>query len=197
MSLQLICVIIIASMITCIQMIDTQCTQSSPRSAADARVRLHAPHTEDAAEVWRLVQMAPPLEVNTPYAYLLLCTHFAQTSVVARNGRTLRGFIGGYRIQERPDTLYIWQIAVHPLDRRKGLGDMMLAALISRHGLSDVRFIEASVTPSNFSSNRFFLRFAQRRGFAVERRALFTADHFPEGNHEPEQLIRIGPLHVE
>jgi L-2,4-diaminobutyric acid acetyltransferase len=151
------------------------------------------PGPEDGAAVARLVSESPPLELNTTYAYLLLCTHFRGTSVVAEADGEIVGFIAGYRPPTEPDALFVWQVAVKESARGCGLGGRMLNALIDRPGNADVRFLTTSVTPSNASSNRLFRSFAEKREASFKEEAFFGSDHF-EGDHEEEVLFRIGPL---
>jgi L-2,4-diaminobutyric acid acetyltransferase len=54
------------------------------------------PTPADAADIHALVEECKPLDVNSTYAYLLLCSHFASTCIVAEDGRGLAGFISGY-----------------------------------------------------------------------------------------------------
>lgn len=53
------------------------------------------PYRADAAAMWRRVRDARDLDTNCPYSYLLWCRDFAATSVVARDGATLCGFVSG------------------------------------------------------------------------------------------------------
>ncbi|MCC6796073.1 MAG: diaminobutyrate acetyltransferase [Candidatus Hydrogenedentes bacterium] len=157
-------------------------------------IRFRIPTVDDASDVCGLVRNCPPLEFNPPYAYLLLCSHFADTSVVCDSDDRLGGFTGAYRLPRRPDTLFVWQIAVSGDLRGSGIGQLMLSSILAREALRDVRYLEATVTPSNSASRRLFTSFAERRGCPIVLSAGFRADDFPGGNHEAEQLFRIGPL---
>jgi hypothetical protein len=65
-------------------------------------VRLRRPRPRDAAAIWSLVRASKALDVNSPYAYLLVCSHFAATSVVAERGDSIVGLVAAYA---RPDRL--------------------------------------------------------------------------------------------
>jgi L-2,4-diaminobutyric acid acetyltransferase len=56
-----------------------------------------------------------------------------------------------------------------------------------------VKFVEATVTPSNHSSLKFLQNFADQAGAKLVSRPLFSTDVLEDG-HEPENLIRIGPI---
>ena len=57
---------------------------------------LERPELSDGANIHRLIQDSPPLDVNSTYAYLLLCRHFHDTCVVALRQECLAGFISAY-----------------------------------------------------------------------------------------------------
>lgn len=149
---------------------------------------------KDGARIHHLVQQCPPLEVNTAYAYALLATHFGRTTAVAENGDGLAGFAAGYRLPDATDTLFIWQIGVHERGRGLGLGQALLMELIGRDDPAPVRYLEATVSPSNTASRRLFRGLAERLGVPCEERDYFEPEHFGGGDHEPEALFRVGPL---
>src|SRR5690606_39264906 len=94
-------------------------TPSLPASAAQpanssTRLQFRQPRRTDGAALHRLVSECPPLDVNSLYAYLLLCEHFSATCVVAESaGGLIDGFISAYVPPTRPDVIFVWQVAVH------------------------------------------------------------------------------------
>jgi L-2,4-diaminobutyric acid acetyltransferase len=168
--------------------------QSPPdRSDPEPAIRLERPSLEDGPEMWRLARDSRVLDVNSPYSYVLWCRDFSDTSVVARSESGPCGFITGYVRPARPDTFFVWQVAVDHSFRGRGLARRMLDALGDRLAARGHRYMEATVTPDNLASTRMFESFARGRGCPLERTPLFETRHFPEG-HEPEHLFRIGPL---
>lgn len=159
---------------------------------------LRPPRGSDAVAIRDLVAETGVLDLNSTYAYLLLSTDFAQTSIVADVDGRLQGFITGYRPPPRPDVLFVWQVAVAPSAQRGGLAAAMLDALVDRvraEGNGARLTVEATVSPGNASSRAFFGAFARRRGVALTEHAHFTADQLdPGGAHEEEPLLRIGPI---
>jgi len=142
----------------------------------------------------RLVRACPPLDPNSSYCNLLQCSHFKSTSIAATLEGELVGSVTGYRIPERPDTLFIWQVAVHPSARGKGLARAMLRNLQRRTGSEGIRYIETSITPDNEASLKLFTGFAAGQQAEMTRSVMFErATHF-EGAHETEYLFRIGPF---
>jgi L-2,4-diaminobutyric acid acetyltransferase len=70
----------------------------------------------------------------------------------------------------------------------------MLDEIASREDPRRARFLEATVTPSNEASFRLFRSFAGRHQAVVTEEICFKQEFFPEGAHEEEILLRIGPL---
>lgn len=149
--------------------------------------------------MWRLVAAAGTLDLNSPYAYLLVCTHFAATSIVAErpDGTGLFGFASAYRLPDDPDVLFVWQVAVDPGRRGAGLGGRLLNALLARPANRGARWLEATVTPSNLPSARLFRSFARSVGAGCRAIGTHPAELFPGGDHEVEVHYRIGPLSID
>lgn len=166
---------------------------TQPDSGQPATETLGPPEIGDGAEFWRIARDSGKLDLNSPYTYLLWCRDFAGTSVVARSGDAVAGFITGYLRPEATDTFVVWQIAVDSLHRGKGLGLRMLDHLAARLTPAGARFLEATVTPDNEASARLFTAFARSRAAELDRYELFAAALFPE-QHPPEILFRIGPI---
>ena len=153
---------------------------------------LRGPTPADGPAMWALVRDSGALDLNSPYAYLLLGSHFAATSLLAvrPSDGGLLGFVGAYHPPPRPAVLFIWQIGVSATARRQGLASRLLDAAVARSG---ARYLEATVTPDNRPSRALFRGFARRHGAACDVSLGFSADCFPDG-HAPEELFRIGPL---
>ena len=147
----------------------------------------------DGRAVHELVREAGGLEVNTGYAYVLLCDHFASTTLLAEADSELLGFVAAYVPPAKPDTVFVWQVGVHLGARGLGIASSLLDALAARGACADVRFLEATVTPSNAASRRLFESFAQRHGAPFAWSEGYPSAFF-ERAHEPENLIRVGPL---
>ncbi len=165
----------------------------SPPVLEDPLIR--KPRREDGAAVWSLVKQCPPLDLNSPYAYVLICDHFRETSRVAEADGVLLGVVAAYRPPEQPDTLFVWQIATHPSARGTGLGSRLLEAAVT--SCTDITHLEATVGPSNAASRRLFTRWAEAQGVPVRESTYLEASDFPSAlstAHEPEVLLSIGPF---
>lgn len=161
----------------------------------DIEVDFREPTLQDAPKIYELVKNCPPLDVNSEYLYILICHHFSKTSVIAEDGSKIVGLISAYLPPEQQDTLFIWQVATHKNYRKMGLAQKMAENILSRDYCDNVKYIEATVTPSNIPSRKFFESLAAGTYGNFNIESLFTKKHFSSA-HEPEDLIRIGPISI-
>ena len=160
----------------------------------DIALTLRLPRLEDGPAMCQLVQETTPLDPNSCYAYLLLCTHFSDTCIVAEEGRELVGFVSAYRPPKNADVLFVWQVGVKPSARGKGLAKIMIRTLLERDTCQNVNFLEATVTPSNVASQTLFRSLANAYEAHCDETCWFPPEAFGAGEHEAEVLFRIGPL---
>jgi L-2,4-diaminobutyric acid acetyltransferase len=161
----------------------------------DDSIRYRRPCLADGHRVWALVQAAGTLDLNSSYLYLLLCDHFADTCLLAERQEELLGFVTAYRPPARPDSLFVWQVGVLPSARGQGIAKGLLKALLALVAGHNIRWIEATISPSNTASRALFLALAQGLGVKIQEQPYITETHFPPGaGHEAEPLLRLGPL---
>ncbi|AZW17774.1 diaminobutyrate acetyltransferase [Bordetella hinzii] len=173
----------------------------SPHTAASAAApqaqshQMRAPRLADGPAIHRLVADCPPLDLNSLYAYLLLCEHHSATCVVAESaGGRIDGFISAYQPPTRPDVLFVWQVAVHESARGQKLARGMLKALLQRDALSQVRHLETTVGPDNQASRRTFAGLAAELGAHISEQPYFDRQVFGGADHDDEMLLKIGPF---
>lgn len=161
-------------------------------------ILIRAPRLEDGAAMHALIKACPPLDVNSAYLYFLVCDHFRATSVVAELEGKVVGCISAYRRPDRPEVLFIWQVAVHSDARGQGLGRRMLDAAAARSDAKHAKWMETTISPSNTASRRLFASWAESQGLEITEEPYLEPDHFHAGGtdetHEAECLFRIGPL---
>lgn len=147
--------------------------------------------------MWRLVRDCEALDLNSPYAYLLLCRHHHRTCLVAEEAGRLIGFVVAYVPPTDPDVVFVWQVGVADSHRRHGVGRALIDQLLDR--CPEARFLECTVAPSNHASLALFRAVATTRGVPLDVRPGFAAEHFPAEApaHEREDVVRIGPLAPE
>ncbi|MDF1643230.1 MAG: diaminobutyrate acetyltransferase [Pseudomonadales bacterium] len=154
----------------------------------------HQPSVGDGWEVSQLISACPPLDTNSVYCNLLQCHHFASTSVAVRKNGELVGFISAYRIPDKPETLFVWQVAVAESARGHGLATQMIEHILKRQAGQTVRFIETTITQDNEASWALFGRVAKHYGAPLIREDLFIKEQHFAGQHDTELLVTIGPL---
>lgn len=156
---------------------------------------LRQPRATDGYALNQLVKRCPPLDTNSVYCNLLQCTDFSATSIAAEHDDgELVGFISGYRPPARPDTLFIWQVAVDSRMRGQGLALKMLLSLTQRAAAEGVRWLETTISPGNTASEALFARAFRELNVEPQTEVLFSrAIHF-DGQHDDEVLYRAGPF---
>jgi L-2,4-diaminobutyric acid acetyltransferase len=152
------------------------------------------PTLADAAAIHALIDECRPLDLNSLYAYMLLCTHFADTCAVAEKEGVLAGFASGYRKPADPAVLFVWQVAVSQRGRGQGIGQGLLEEITTRPEQAAIRHLEATISPSNRPSWALFESFAKKRGAKCASQALFQEEDFGGQQHEEERLLRVGPF---
>lgn len=151
---------------------------------------------DEGALLWELARDCGGVDLNSPYAYMMMCRNFSATSAVAEVFGQPAGFVMAHRVPGRAHVLFVWQIAVLPEFRGLGIARRLLDGLVEQPDCLGVRALEATVTPSNKASAALFTRFAQARGAEVDIRAGFAKDDFPvDEQHEEERLFTIQPIH--
>jgi L-2,4-diaminobutyric acid acetyltransferase len=157
-------------------------------------ITYRTPDLEDSPAVYDLVDRCKPLDLNSRYCYMLVCTHFSPTSIVAVEGGAITGLVSGYLDPRRPDTLFVWQVAVDASVRGHGVALKMLEALLARPELAEISRIETTISPSNQASQRLFKRLAANLGTEISEEPWFGKELFGGEAHEDEHLFSIGPI---
>jgi len=167
-------------------------SQERPRQ----KLTIRNPRSTDAISVHNLIRASAFVDDNSPYLYLLVCSHFAKTSAIAeRNGETV-GVISGYIPPEQPDTLFVWQVAVDPMMRRQGLARTMLKSMLLGEACKNVQFIDTTVTADNSASRRLFTSFANKLECPLNESVMFDRKEHFLNLHDSEHLLRIGPFSI-
>lgn len=150
------------------------------------------PTIMDSENIWNLIRNNKPLDENSLYLYTLLCHEFSDTCVVAESDSKIIGFLSAFIPPKKPETLFVWQIAVDKEFRNKGVAQKIISYSLNNIG-DEIKFIEATVTPSNLTSLKFFQTLADNNNTKLIKQKLFSTEILG-GVHEPEDLVRIGPL---
>ncbi|ANJ68156.1 diaminobutyrate acetyltransferase [Halothiobacillus diazotrophicus] len=148
------------------------------------------PRLSDGARIHQMVLRAGTLDVNSAYLYFLLSDHFHATCAIAETEDRLVGFLTGYRLPDAPGTLFVWQIAVDPDMRGRGVASGLLNALESRDWFRDIRRIELTISPDNSASQALFTRWAKQLDKPIQTQPYLSAELLGDG-HQPEDTYWI------
>ncbi len=153
------------------------------------------PKTDDGKYFWGIAKASKTLDVNSVYHYLIMCRHFGSTCIAAEKQGQVVGFVTAYIPPDLPDTVFVWQVAVDEADRGQGLGVYLLLNLFEALKGFNVKYLDATVTPSNQASINLFTSAARALNAPFEfEKELFSAADFGQNVHEPEVLFHIGPV---
>ncbi len=157
-------------------------------------IRFRPPTAEDGLALNQLVARCPPLDTNSVYCNLLQCTDFADTSIAADDNGRLIGFASGYRPPSRPDTLFVWQVALDEACRGRGIAKAMLVRLFERLQTQGVCCIETTISPGNQASENLFRSLFRTLNLSCRTRLLFGSERHFGGRHQDEVLYRAEPI---
>jgi L-2,4-diaminobutyric acid acetyltransferase len=154
------------------------------------------PTAADGRAVWQLIADCRPLDPNSLYCNLLQCTHFAETCILAEQGGQIRGWISAYRPPTDPQTLFIWQVAIHCEARGRGLASALIKELLERDAVRDIRQLAATVTPDNTASWALFRSLADSLDAPLTSEEHFEREQHFGGRHQSEYMLTIGPWYA-
>lgn len=157
------------------------------------KLSFRAAQPYDGLALWHLVRETGVLDLNSPYFYVLMATDFGSTCLVVEHDRQIVGAIIGYHPPEQQDTVFCWQIAVHPNMQGQRLGQKMLEHWLALPANQSCLWLTATVATDNAPSHKLFTRFAANNHAPCEWVPHFEANQFPDG-HAAEPLVRIGPI---
>ncbi|RXJ97316.1 diaminobutyrate acetyltransferase [Malaciobacter molluscorum] len=157
------------------------------------QIKLTEPEKSDGKKIFNLINRCKPLDVNSEYLYLLQSTYFSNTCSVAKIDNEVIGFISGYLVPNKSDTLFIWQVAVDERARGKSVAKNLLLEILNRECNNNIKYIHTTISPDNKASQRFFEKFAKDFDANVESSTFLEIEDFNNA-HEKEVLYKIGPL---
>jgi L-2,4-diaminobutyric acid acetyltransferase len=159
---------------------------------AVSRLSFRPPGVNDAAAIWRSAPQRGA-ERDSCYAFLLLCSHFSDTGVVAEEDGRVVGYALGYRPPIRPPDAFVWQLGVSEGQELSDLGIRLLEELLARRACRDARSLCMTCHPEDAALRELFQQFARRRGARCTIGPCFNAEMFATA-HADELLLSVGPL---
>jgi L-2,4-diaminobutyric acid acetyltransferase len=166
----------------------------APRIRKREVLRIRRPRKADGAKVWHLIKSIEKLDDNSMYCNLLQCSHFSGTCALAELDGVPVGWISGYIPPESDDTLFVWQVAVHPDARGRGVAKRLIRALLDRPECRAVRNIHSTITRDNKASWALFRAVADDLDAPMVDDAHFEQEAHFGGAHATEHLVEIGPF---
>ncbi|WP_341237587.1 diaminobutyrate acetyltransferase [uncultured Limnobacter sp.] len=152
-------------------------------------VVLRHPVLEDGTAVFDLVDACKPLDLNSHYLYLLQCSHFAPTCVVAALHGEVVAWVSGYIPPKQTDTFFVWQVAVGEKARGLGLGKHLINWVLAQQ--NGINKIHTSITPDNAASWGLFKSLARDWGSDLSSQDWFEEQSHFGGRHNTEVLVEI------
>jgi len=124
----------------------------------------------------------------------LQCSHFSSTSVAAISQEEVVGFISAYIVLDRPNVLFVWQVAVGSQARGQGLATRMLQHILERPLCNAVEYLETTITESNKASWALFNGLSSKLNTELHSSIMFDREKHLDNAHDTEMLVKIGPL---
>jgi L-2,4-diaminobutyric acid acetyltransferase len=166
--------------------------RGTPGRAAST-LKFRKPRANDGFEIRDLVADCPPLDLNSLYCYVLQCTDYAETCILAENAERIVGWVSGYRQPTDPSVLFIWQVAVHAEARGQGVAKRSILCLLERPACDGVDLIKTTITLNNAASFALFESVAADLNAPISQRPWFDQETHFRGHHDSEHLVTIGP----
>lgn len=173
---------------------DRKNTSDSAKDESGQSVTIRQPEATDGLPVHDLIAACPPLDRNSLYCNLLQCSDFGATCALAEKDGEVVGFVSGYIPPERPDTLFIWQVAVGEAGRGRGLAKALILDILKRPACGKVRYLDTTITDDNKASWAMFEGLARGLDAETTRLSCFDRDLHFGGKHASEIMLRIGPF---
>ncbi len=153
------------------------------------------PGRSDGIQVHELISLCPPLDENSAYCNFLQSIHFRETCVLVEENDKVIGFVSAYLKPGDEQTLFIWQVAVHPNARGKGLAYEMMQHLLERESSEDAKAIETTITRDNQGSWSLFKKLDRNNGNQGNVSTFLDEVRHFNGEHDTEYLYRIPLKH--
>lgn len=148
-----------------------------------------APTLQDGMALYHLIERCPPLDLNSSYLYFLQSSHFADSCMLAEYNGEILGFVSAYRRPDDLQNLFIWQVAVSPTARGKGLAKRLISELLAKQIQSHIALtaVSCTIAPSNAASQGVFQSLAKQYGLTLDICDFIKQECFAGQEHEAEQ----------
>ena len=104
------------------------------------------------------------------------------------------GFVTAYLLPTDKTTLFVWQVGTDAAVRGHGIARKLIMDLLERDYCKNVTKIQCTISPSNKASLALFHSLAKHLQADFSRQDYYGISLFPDGGHEQEDLIVVGPF---
>ena len=122
-----------------------------------------------------------------PYAYWIIGEYFPSLCLIARENENISGFACGLHSVER-GSIFIWQLAVASLCRRKGIAEMLCEEFVKYALENNISSLQTTITDTNTASIAFFTKFCVKRGKTFKKIILPSLNYF---ENESAYMIKL------
>jgi len=141
--------------------------------------------------VHQLIKQTGGLDLNSVYYYYILCDFYRQTSAIAINEKEeVVGYLSALVAPNDENSLFVWQVAVHPSAQGKGLSKKMLEFVIQNN--PHLSAIKTTIGPDNMASQGLFKSIAKKHNAKIYQETYLSSEDL--GDHDPEILFTIKPI---
>jgi len=146
---------------------------------------------QDLKKIRSLVKECYPLGFHTLYTYWVISYYFSSLTFVLEDEGTIVGFISGIMSVDKPATAFIWQIGLKSSYRNKGYAQALIDKFVTSAQSLGASKVQFTIDPENTASLKAFHKYANKRGFKIEKKGILRLkDKFSE---KEEILISIKP----
>ena len=156
------------------------------------KLLISTPSKKYGLKVHELINRCKPLDLNSSYLYFIQSHYFTKTCAIATYANEVVGFVSGFISPVNSKTLFIWQVAIDPDYRGKGLAQKLIHFILQQN--NTIEFIETTVTQSNESSLKLFHKLSQALNTEIKKEDFLDQKIHFLNQHDSEYLFRIGPF---
>ena len=154
---------------------------------------LREPKLEDGIAMYTLAMNSEKVDPLSQYGYLLFTQHFKETTAVAEKDGQVVGYLFGYIMPKKQDTLFLWQMEIHQSCQKLGLSLALAREIIERPFCDKIQYICGTVEEGNVPSRAFLKGLGRSYGCELQEKPFFLDEHFAFP-HDDEPMIYMGPI---
>jgi len=124
---------------------------------------------DDVTSIQEFVKTCKPLGIHSAFTYWVLSKYFHNLCFIIEEENQICAILTAIRSAIDPDHLFIWQIGVSPIYRRKHYSQFLLQKLLKVAREIEIKSIQFSVAPDNIPSYEMFRKFGKTNNLSMKR----------------------------